>query len=64
MPSGFISRHFPNHRAPGTGRRLPALRSLPQQRVRAEVADLPEFTELGTDGPLQIKTSTINPKKG
>jgi transitional endoplasmic reticulum ATPase len=33
------------------------------QRVRAEVADLPEIIELGTDSLFEIKTSTINPKK-
>jgi hypothetical protein len=33
------------------------------QRVRADVADLPEIIELGTDSLFEIKTSTINPKK-
>jgi AAA+ superfamily predicted ATPase len=33
------------------------------QRVRADVAALPEIIELGTDSLFEIKTSTINPEK-
>jgi transitional endoplasmic reticulum ATPase len=32
-------------------------------RVRADVADLPEIIELGTDSLFEVKTSAINPKK-
>jgi transitional endoplasmic reticulum ATPase len=33
------------------------------QRVRADVADLPEIIQLGTDSLFEIKTSEINPNK-
>jgi hypothetical protein len=33
------------------------------QRVRADVADLPEVIELGRDSLFEVKTSAINPKK-
>jgi transitional endoplasmic reticulum ATPase len=33
------------------------------QRVRADVADLPEIIQLGTDSLFEIKTSEINPSK-
>jgi len=33
------------------------------QRVRADIADLPEIIQLGTDSLFEVKTSAINPKK-